>query len=150
MARAPLKRNVIRLGHLDPKDEFLAEKDGDRLIVTVEEAINACFTHEEAKELIGRRGLFQQQIRLLVNKLGRWSVAHHEKVADAYLQTQADCQMFLVVLKGSEYDPELERDLSELTVEVANDDAFSMLRLDVQSLPNCSTDDVRSFIDIDE
>lgn len=150
MAKAPLKTNVIRLGHLDPKSQLLVERDGDRLVLSPEEAINACVSHDQAKEMIARRDMFLRQTRMLTDKLFQWVEDRKEKVAEGYLQTRSDCQMFLIVLTGSEYDPAIERELTDLTIEVAGDPAFSMLRLDVQALPKCEPDDVRSFIDLDD
>ena len=149
MAQLPLRSNVIRLGQLDPNAQLLVEKDGDRLVVTPDEAIDAVISRDQAKDMLARRDLFERQMRLLTDRLVRWFTDHRLKLADAFLQTKSDCQMFLVVLRGNEYDPDIEAGLSELSIEIAGDPAFSMVRLDVQALPFCQTDDVRSFIDQD-
>jgi len=150
MAKMPLKTNVIRLGHLDPKAQLLVERDGDRVVMTPDEAIDACLSRDQSKDLIARRDLFERQMRMLTAKLGQWIDERRAKVFEGYLQTRLDCQMFLIVLKGDEYDPAIEKSLTELTIDVASDPAFSMLRLDVQALPKCDTDDVKSFIDLDD
>jgi hypothetical protein len=149
MANVSLKPAVIRLGHFDPDTQVLVEKGGDRFVMSLEEAIDACLSREEAKQMIARRELFERQMRLLVDRLRQWVEKNKHDVADAYFQIRPECQMFLVVLRKVEHDDRIEQELTDLTIEVSDDPAFSMARLDVQALPNGPVDDVRSFVDLD-
>jgi hypothetical protein len=147
MANPLMKPGLIRLTHKDQDSKVLVETGDDRFMLTVPEAVDACLSRDEHKELIARRDLFEHQMRLLWAKLKEWADEHSVAIREAWFQIRPECQMFLVVLRATEYSPEIETSLTDLTIEVANDPAFSMTRLDVQALPNCSPDDIRSFID---
>jgi len=151
------KPDIIRLSDLGKNTRIVAEKDGDRVVRGPEEVAHAVlatdFTLEEARagrELANRRNLLRQQVELLQDKLFGWYNDRSAVVKEAYFVMSKDCQMFLVVQKEPEFNPELEQALSDLMIEVANDPAFSMTKLDVQAMPPCDEADIRSFIPVPE
>jgi hypothetical protein len=147
MANISSKPGIIRLAGMSPDTQILFEKDGDRVVKNIDEVIEACLTHDVATEMIARREMFLRQMRLLIAKLQRWCEDHKDVIKEAIFEPRYDSQMFLVVLNQTEYNPEIENELTELTIAVANDPVFSLIRFDVQTLPACEPDDVRSFID---
>lgn len=117
-------------------------RDEDRFFMTVEEVIEACRIYDKAK-----RASFQVQLRNLLVRLGQWVHEHRNDIAHAFLTVQNSQLLFLIVTKGRAYDASLEQSLTDLDVSVAEDEAFSDVRLSVQSLPHCSEQGYASFCD---
>jgi hypothetical protein len=148
MADPLMQPALIRLTHEESDSRVLIDDGKDRFGLTVAEAIEACQRRDEVKGILERQNLFRAQIELLLTRLQEWVNQHKSGIRDAFFQLRRDRQLLLVVLRGYEYDATIENALTDLTLEVSGDEAFSMLRLDVQAMPNCDIDDVRSFIDV--
>lgn len=114
--------------------------DQDRFIVTVQEAVVAC---RDAKEILEYR---RQLVDRLVPTLKSWLEARRPKVRKAFLTIRDSGLLFLVVRKEAAVDGEFTDQLTALEVDVANDAALNMIRMDVLALPDVSEDGLRSFL----
>ena len=117
---------------VDPEDQ-------DRFVMRVEEAVFACRIMNEYKELFGK------QVNHLKDVLGNWTREHIGKIDKVFLTLQDARMLFLIVAKGSVFDPDLEKDLTDLDLKIARDPECSQINLDVQTLPLCGPDGFLSF-----
>lgn len=124
------------------REALVEPRDEDRFFMTVEEVIEACRIYDKVK-----RASFQVQLRSLLTRLGQWVHEHRNQIAHAFLTVQNSQLLFLVVTKERTYNPSLEQSLTDLDLSVAQDEAFSDVRLSVQSLPNCGEEGYASFCD---
>lgn len=129
--------------HLDFNDKsssvYIDAQKGDRFLLTVQEAVHACGAWSRMAE-------FQIQMQLLMNRLGKWIADHRAKVKDAYFTVRGSGLFFLVVAKSANYDDELESAMTELDLEIANADDFSLLNLEVLAIPNSPPECVQAFV----
>lgn len=113
--------------------------DNDRYVLTVESAVAAC-------------GAFQNQIRFgeqfgrVLQSLALW--ARHQKslVDSAYLSVHDKDLLFLVVQKQPKYNPSLEKALTDLDIEIANNGDCSLVRLNVLAVPPASRQALGAFL----
>lgn len=113
--------------------------DSDIMAMSVETAIEACRAfHQQI--------VFKDQFDLLLNRLAAWVDAHREKISDAFLTARDSGLLFLVVLKGEQFDSEIETSLTELDLEISNDDDYKLISLAVHALPQSPEETIRSFI----
>ncbi len=130
----------IKLIYSEGNTQVVIEpEDQDRFVLRVEEAIRACRVYDEF------RSLFEKQLDHLKNMLGGWLRQQHEKTQKAFLTLQDDRMLFVVVMARKEYDPDLEKDLTELELRIAQDQECSQINLDVQALPSCDEHCYESF-----
>lgn len=139
---------LFRLSHSDQSQIWVEAEDGDKFTMVVSEAAKACQLLEKLKEQVIKNDTYEKQLRELKAKLGNWFTARKSSLKEAYLQASPEMQFFLAVLNENEYNEEIESSLTDLTIEVANNPEMTMLRLDVQSMPPCNKEDVRSFLAI--
>lgn len=64
----------------------------------------------------------------------------------AFLTVHDAGLLFLVVQKSKEFSMEFEVALSDLSLEIANDTDFSLIRLTVHALPNCPREVYEAFL----
>ncbi len=130
----------IRLLYSQKDSEVvIVPEDEDRFVVSVEDAIIACRIHEQFKTL------FQKQLNHLNDLLGKWLQGQCSKVYKAFLTLQDARMLFLVVMKEKQYDSQLEDQLTDIELSIAQDPECSQIDLDVQSLPLCGEDCYTSF-----
>lgn len=120
---------------------LLEPEDQDRFALTVEEAIAACRAYAPQE-----RADMKRRFDALLDRLGAWVAEHKKKVAKAFFTIRDSNFLFLVVMKGRGYDPDLTGELTELDIEIARSGAFKGLRLSVQELPNVSDEDCAAFL----
>jgi hypothetical protein len=129
--------------HLCPDEGIetvvVTTKDGDRFVLTIEEAIAACQTGDRSRQ-------FFDQFRGVMERLTSWLNERPEKIDRAYLRIGRDGLDFTVVLRAKGFDPELEDSLTELDIEIAQNEAFELIKLDITALPYCSENSARSFV----
>ncbi len=114
-------------------------KDQDHFTVTVEEAIKAC----KARDTFSS---FQVLFKRLLIRLKMWTNEHSSKIKLAYLTVRDASLLFVVITKLVEYDRDLEDELTELDLEIANEVSLSSVRLNVLLLPPASPDSIAAFI----
>jgi len=135
------RQEYIRLKWLERDRKILVEDaDEDRFSMTVEEAIEACKVYEREKQL-----LFRKQFKMLLDFLGEWSFKRKDKLAKIFLTIRDAGLLFLVVTRRKTYDDNLERELTELDMKIAQSGDFSEVWLSVQSLPHCDKNGYDSF-----
>lgn len=134
------KSDPIRLRISEEDRQVLVEPaDNDKFILRVKEAIIACRVMAEYKSL------FEGHLDHLKNILGSWASKRKEKLHKVFLTLQDARMLFLVVTKLQTYDAQLEDELADLELEIAQDPECSRINLDVQALPYCSEDSYVSF-----
>ncbi len=137
---ATVTTEPIRLRYFEKEKSVLIETDTtDRFVLTVEEAIEACRIYEE------RKTLFQTQFNNLLSLLGEWTYHHKNKIKNTFLTIRNTRLLFLIILKRKTYDEELEKELTELDITIAEKPEFSEIPLSVQALPYCEEAGYHSF-----
>jgi hypothetical protein len=91
------------------------------------------------------KSLFKDQLDHLKNILGSWASKRKEKIHKVFLTLQDARMLFLVVTKQQTYDEQLEEELVNIELEIAQDPKCSRINLDVQALPYCVEDSYISF-----
>ena len=135
------KQEYIPLKWSEKDRKILVEDaDEDRFSMTVEEAIDACKVYEREKQPI-----FRKQFKMLLNFLGGWSYKRKNKLAKVFLTIRDAGLLFLVVTKRKTYNEGFEEELTQLDLEVANEEDFSEIWLSVQALPLCDENGYDSF-----
>ena len=117
-------------------------QDNHRFRVTVEAAIRAC-------EALNHISDFQTQFSDLLDRLAAWVNEHESAIRLASVTVRDRGLLFLVVRKATSHDPHFDDDLTALDIEIAQNEAFDLIRLSVLSLPNSSVDALGSFVDPD-
>ena len=100
------------------------------MAMPVEVAVEAC---RAFKEQIA----FKDQFDMLLDRLAEWIDRREDKLDQAFLTTRDSGLLFLVVLTQKELNEGIESDLTELDLEIANDDDFDLIRLSVHAIPKC-------------
>lgn len=90
---------------------------------------------------------FENQFRLLLRTLAQWRNKHSHDVANAILTIQDSTLLFVVQSSGSKFNEELTDSLSSLDLQIANDPALTMIRLNTLVLPPVSDESLMSFLD---
>lgn len=114
-------------------------EDEDRFAITVEAAIQACQVFRE-------QALFRLQFKQTLQKVAEWLNDHADDVAQAYLTVRDAGLLFLVARKSNRYDQHFEDDLTELDIQIAQDQELNLIRLSVLAIPDASEDSVASFL----
>lgn len=117
---------VIRLG-------------GDRFVTTAQQAINYL-------SLAGRAVAFQQQLKELLNRIYQWVDDRKQKIAAAYIVSGGDGITLVVVQRVVSFDFAFEEELTELDIEVANNEAFQLIPFNTLLIPNVGDTVLKSFL----
>jgi hypothetical protein len=141
MSMITQQQNIILLRHGDQREVCVETADEDRFLMTVESVVRACKAHGHIAE-VGK------QLRRLLRKLKDWLDAHPEDIREAYLTVRDSGLLFLVVREMKAFNDALEEALTDLDIDVANDEAFNLIRLSVLALPFTSEDSVKSFLPV--
>jgi hypothetical protein len=113
--------------------------DKDLLVLSVSMAVEACRAYANQIR-------FNDQHDMLLSRLWGWINQHLDKVGNAFITSRDDGMLFLVVLREKRFDKEIEDELTQLDIDVANDRDFDLIRLSVHAVPDCSEDEYRSFL----
>lgn len=140
MSSAVSPTNIIRLKHGDNSRIIVEMKDGDRFGISSNDAAMACRFYEAGQKAYGR------QVRALSNRLTEWFQANAPHVKEARLGPRPDGLLFLVVMSGPEYNPDLEDRMTELEAEIAQDPTLDMIRLEVQAVPDFGPASFQAFL----
>ncbi|MHB1424924.1 MAG: hypothetical protein ACYC3I_17265 [Gemmataceae bacterium] len=138
MSRAA-EQTTIRLRHGDQGEVWVESDDENRFLMTVEAVVRACKTH-------GRFAEVGKQLRKLARKLTEWLDVHPEDIQEAYLTVRDSGLLFLIVRKTKPFNEALEDALTELDLEIANDETLDLIRFSVLALPATSVESVQSFL----
>ena len=111
----------------------------DLMTIPVAMAIEAC-------RAFNQQIVFKDQFDMLVDCLGRWINGHREQIGDAYLTIRDAGLLFLVVHRATSYDDAFESALTDLDLEIANDDDYGLINLSVLGLPSVDEQSVHTFL----
>lgn len=142
MNSAVSPKNIIRLKHGDNSQIIVEMKDGDRFGISSSDAAMACQFYEAGQKV------FSQQVRILSDRLTKWFQANAAHVKEARLGPRPDGLLFLVVMAGQEYNPDLEDRMTELEAEIAQDPTLDMIRLEVQAVPDFGAASIQAFLPV--
>jgi len=130
----------IDLHFEDDTGKVRVTPDNDTLLLlSVEEAINACRAFKRQLE-------FKSQFDQLLNALGAWIQARRPKISQAFLTTRDAGLLFLVVTATMQHDGDLEVDLTELDMQMANEAAYHLINLQVLAIPSCPPAAAHTFL----
>jgi hypothetical protein len=87
-----------------------------------------------------------RQLRKLVRRVTEWLDVHPEDVQEAYLTVRDSGLLFLIVRKTKPFNEALEDALTELDLEIANDETLDLIRFSGLVLPATSAESVKSFL----
>lgn len=139
--KPPIKResDVIRVSKENGDRPVLFTSNGDRFIHTAADTV-----------AFGALGCGLMNIRKqmvdLCERLQRWCIGRRDKVQSAYLTFAGDYFELVVRQRSETFDEELEEALSELDLEIANDEQFDILEVGVQSVPACDEESLIAFL----
>lgn len=113
-------------------------RDQDRFGVRLHRALEALKMVKKAEE-------FEEQFRLLLRIIAEW-IKVTPGVSRAFI-TLRDGGLSLVVVRDSvKYDSAFEDALSELDLEIANDEDLALVRMSSIALPCASDEAIASFL----
>lgn len=133
------RRSVVPLIEGEHDDVQVIRLDGDRFVTTAQEAINFL-------SLAGRAVAFQQQLKELLNRIYQWADDRKQKIAAAYIVFGGDGITVVVVQRGVRFDFAFEEELTDLDIEVANNEAFQLLPFSTLLVPKVSDTVLKSFL----
>ncbi len=141
MGKQSTSSKPIRLNfHERGRQVVVTPENEDRFMMTVQEAASIL---QQANQQV----LFVGQFQLLLNALAAWLSKHRAKVFRSFLTVREGRLLFLVVRKQVRYDDPFDDSLTELDMQTAQDDRFSLIELEVLALPNASPGSFNSFLD---
>jgi hypothetical protein len=100
------------------------------MVSTVEEAAAACRLKQRLPD-------FHLQFTELLERLAQWIGENKQSSNKAFLTTRSEGLLFVVVMNEVKYNAELEQKLTELDIEIAQDEKFDNIRLRRRSKINC-------------
>src|SRR5437660_1607842 len=116
---------IIQLVHADGAAQVLIETEQqDRFMLTLHAAIRACQAFSHMDE-------FTEQFKKLHVKISAWLAAQDQHVSKAYLTARDSAILLLLVQKSAAFDQELEDALTDLDIEIAQDEEFNLIRLNI-------------------
>lgn len=140
MAKTTARPPAIHIGRTAPDGHVVVHSGDDLFLLTVQEAVKACGAWLKMAE-------FQTQMRALMDRLNVWVGEREDKIRDAYFSVKTGGGLFfMVVMRERKYDRDLEDELTELDVEVANATEYDLLRLSVLAIPDSPQECVESFL----
>ncbi|MBN2211948.1 MAG: hypothetical protein JW709_11180 [Sedimentisphaerales bacterium] len=143
MSLSDCQLGIIQL-RWDEKDRkvVITTHDGDKFVTTVDQAIFAC-------KAADKREIYKKQFNNLLDKLGGWLQHHKKTVFEAFLTIRDAGLLFVPIKNTPQYDPAWEDELTDLDLEIAQDDQFDVIRLSVLSLPKTTPEAISTFLSTD-
>ena len=133
-------RPIIQLVYSAKDEQVIVETERqDRFVLTVSAAIEAC-------RAFGRTQEFNEQFKEMQTRLTAWIRQHEADISEAYLTVRDSAILLLIVQKSQAFHQELEDSLTELDIDIAQDDALNLIRLSVLALPKASEASIQSFL----
>jgi hypothetical protein len=117
----------------------ISTSDNDLFFTTVGEAIEACKARDFQED-------FKRQFDGLLGVLAEWIKKHKDHIDRAYLTIRDAGLLFLPITKFSRLDPDFEDLLTDLDIQIAQDDKYSHITMSVLALPNTSSEAISSFV----
>ncbi len=89
---------------------------------------------------------FQTQMFALKQLLDNWVKSRKDSIKEAYFTVRGSSLFFLVVSSSKAYNESLESDLTELDLNVANDNKLNLMNLEVLAIPDSPADCVQAYL----
>jgi len=140
MATTQAKKGWV---HLDPAESagvIVSMEDHNTVFLPIDVVIRACGSVEKISR-------FTKQLTDTLAILGEWIKNHTSGVKEAYLTSRDAGLLFLVVCRSKSFNESLEDSLTDLDIQIAQNDAFDLIKLSVLALPDSGPDEVASFLD---
>lgn len=135
--------NIIELHFQNEGGQVrIVPPDRDVMAMPIEMAIEACRAFRSQIR-------FKDQFDLLVNRLAAWIGQWRSELAAAYLTIRDFGLLFLVVTRSKEFHSQIEEAVTDLDLEIAQDDDYDLIRLAMHVLPICDPELVQSFLSRD-
>lgn len=135
IAYEPIKLNYQEKG----RRVLVTPEDEDRFGLTVQEAIDACRARDHSYK-------FTKQFEAMLEVLMTWYHCHDADVDKAFLTVHDSRLLFLVVTKHTAYNAEFEDELTKLDLEIAQNEKYDVVVLNVLALPPVSMQALSSFL----
>lgn len=131
---------IIQLAYSDQGTVVITRQDEDRFTLTIQSAVEACAIHAKREQLEAR-------FRILLNRLAEWLRSRLDAIADAFLTERDGMLLFLVVMKKTRFDPQLEEDLTTLELQIQEDPQLEDLPFTTMAIPLLANqEDLMSFV----
>ncbi|AWM38709.1 hypothetical protein GobsT_31000 [Gemmata obscuriglobus] len=119
-------------------------RDGEEeLLWTVDQILTACRAYNQTVSLAD----VDRPVRELWKVLNAWCVSQSDAIKTAYLQPTGNGRLlFLVVQPATGFDQELTDALTELDMDIANDDRFELVKMDVRLVTPMSQEQVDAML----
>lgn len=136
-----LPQHIIQLTYNDQGTVVVTPRDEDRFALTIDAAIQACAIHVQREQQLTR-------FRLLLNRLAEWLRCQEpkNKISRALLTERDGMLLFLVIMRGTRFDPELENDLTQLELDILDDPQLKDFPFTVMALPQLDEEQLKSFV----
>jgi|GEM_PF-1748797 len=135
----PKRRSVVPLIEGEHDDVQVIRLDGDRFVTTAQQAINFL-------SLAGRAVAFQEQLKELLDRIYQWVEDRKHKIAAAYIVFGGDGITLVVVQRAVSFDFASEEELTNLDIEVANNEAFQLIPFSTLLVPKVGDTVLKSFL----
>jgi hypothetical protein len=123
----------------DAHGVVVTPEDQDRFMLPVKVAVEGC-------RLILEVSNFQKQFKLLLDRLAQWTKEHGDDISRVHVGFRDSRWLFLVGRKTVRFNRQLEDELTALDIEIARDNRFNLINLQVLSLPQPSPEAVESLM----
>ena len=133
------KRSVVALVEGTNDDLKVVRLDGDRFIITAQQAIDAC-------SLASSAARFQPQFHDLMDTLYSWIERRKAKISSAFVSIGKEGILFLVVQRKIKADFDLEDELVELDLKIATDNKLDLIPFNTLLVPQVSEEVLQSFL----
>jgi len=132
-------RSVVPLVEGECDDVQVVRLEGDRFIVTAQQAID-CLS------LASNAARFQSQFNELLQKLYRWVEERRLRISAAFISISREGITLLIVQRDVAADFVLEEQLVDLDIEVANEGDFDIVPFNTLLVPRVGSDVLKSFL----
>jgi hypothetical protein len=133
------RRSVVPLIEGEHDDVQVIRLDGDRFVTTAQEAINFL-------SLAGRAVEFQRQLKELLDRLYDWVEERKERIGSAYIAFGRDGLTLVIVQRAVAFDFTFEDQLTDLDLEVANEQLFRLIPFSTLLVPKVGDAVLKSFL----
>ena len=128
-------RDVVELRWDCEAKQVVAQKGDDRVAMPVRQAIDACRAYAD-------QITFKEQFDLLTNRICRWSSQHEDSLHEVYLTARDSGLLFLAVTNTAKYNDGLEESLTDLDLDIANDEDYNLIDLGCHAIPKAESCDL--------
>lgn len=132
-------RSIVPLIEGTHDDLQVVRLGGDQFLLTAQQAIDAC-------SLAANAVRFQAQFSDLLDVLYDWVEQRKDRVSAAYISVSHQGLLLLIVQREIKANFDLENELVELDLEIANNDAFDLVAFNTLLVPRVGNDVLKSFL----